>query len=457
MKRWLPQRLAGRLLLLILLALLLGQVVPLLIVADERREQLHEAGLRHSSQRLAITYDLLTQLPESSRPQLLRALSSPQLHYRLAAEPGVSISMDQNINQRTRERLLHAFPEPRPEARFHLIYPQEDCEARWESIQSREERRRHWGCQPWLEASLRLDATQWLNLSIATPHEAQPWAWRIWSNLLISACLITAAVIFFVRQQLRPLKTLSEAARRFALGQSQPLQEQGPEDIREVIHAFNQMQEQVGRQLKERALILAALSHDLRTPLTQMRLRLELLPEGEDREKLIHSLEEMQQLTAMSLDFVRGHQAEPPRSYDLAVLLASLSDDYQDQGQAVSYQGPERFPLLGQPQLVKRLVNNLITNALHYAGSAELRLEATEGKVCLVVQDRGPGIPPEERAKVLEPFYRLEASRARHTGGTGLGLAIAHHLVQQTGGQLRLTDRLDGHSGLRVEVGWPQA
>ncbi|HAU19140.1 MAG TPA: sensor histidine kinase, partial [Marinobacter adhaerens] len=254
---------------------------------------------------------------------------------------------------------------------------------------------------------------------------------------------------------LRPMNELSQAAHAFGRGEKVRIPEKGPEDVREVTRAFNQMQDQVGRAQEDRARLLAALAHDLRTPITSMRLRVEMLPEGEDRDRLLDSLREMQHLAEATLDFIRGTTTEQHRRYDLATLLDSLCGDLQEMGLAVHCDDSPRCVLQGQPEAVKRALRNLIENAVNYGDQAEVTLATTDTEAVVTIVDQGPGILEADRERVFEPFYRLEHSRSRETGGAGLGLAIARTLIRGMGGDIRLGAG-PGGQGLQVSVTLPK-
>ena len=270
----------------------------------------------------------------------------------------------------------------------------------------------------------------------------------------ITAVLLILTVLLAIRRILQPVNELSRAAQAFGRGETIRIPERGPEDIREVARAFNQMQLQVGRAQEDRERLLAALAHDLRTPITSMRLRVEMLPEGEDRERLLDSLKEMQHLAEATLDFIRGSTTEQHRRYDLATLLDSLCDDLREMGLEVDYEDSPRCVLQGQPEAVKRALRNLIENAVKYGQRADVKLEASEKEAIITITDQGPGIPEAERDRVFQPFYRLEQSRSRDTGGAGLGLAIARTLIRGMGGEIQLGTGPEGR-GLRVSVMLP--
>jgi signal transduction histidine kinase len=215
------------------------------------------------------------------------------------------------------------------------------------------------------------------------------------------------------------------------------------------------MQDRIALYVKERLQILAAISHDLQTPITRMRLRAEALDDSLERGKLLQDLHEMEHLVREGVAYARSaHGAsETPRKIDPAAFVESLVFDYQDTGKPVSLSGNVEGTAIVRPQALRRVLGNLIDNALKYAGGAEVGMtRAAGGALCIEVADRGPGIPEEALERVLEPFYRIETSRNRDTGGTGLGLAIAAQLMLSVGGRLMLANRPGGGLIARVEL-----
>ncbi|MBT9512264.1 MAG: two-component sensor histidine kinase, partial [Acidovorax sp.] len=222
--------------------------------------------------------------------------------------------------------------------------------------------------------------------------------------------------------------------------------------------AFNRMQQRIQAHLEERMQILAAVSHDLQTPITRLRLRADLLDDPVLQGKLHADLAEMQSLVEEGIAYARSSQAvrEPPQRVDLRALVESLARDYADTGLPVQVLQAVDGTCDTRPQALRRLLCNLVDNALKFAGAAELTLEAgAQGQWLVRVLDHGPGIPPAELSAVLQPYVRLEDSRNRGTGGTGLGLAIANELAQALGGRLVLGPRADGAQGLEARVELP--
>lgn len=260
-----------------------------------------------------------------------------------------------------------------------------------------------------------------------------------------------------VRIATRPLEVLAQHAE--ALGRNllrPPLDEKGPIEVRRAARAFNAMQARILQQVNERTRMLAAISHDLKTPLTRMRLRMEQIADDALRSRLNDDLGSMRQLIDEGLALARSLDTqEAPQRLDLSALLEALCDDAREAGQAVRFVGAAGVVLNGQAQALRRAFLNLIDNAVQYGGSADVSVRRTHSDIRVTVRDRGAGIPPEHLENVLKPYFRLEGSRCRETGGTGLGLAIAANLVAAQGGRLTLRNHPEG--GLEAEVVLPNA
>jgi signal transduction histidine kinase len=259
-----------------------------------------------------------------------------------------------------------------------------------------------------------------------------------------------------VRIATEPLSRLQRAAD--ALGpdlNGTPLPQDGPNEVARAAGAFNAMQRRIADHLAERARILAAISHDLQTPITRMRLRADLLDDEALRRKLHGDLHEMQVLVEQGIDFARGRDtAEPPCPTDLHALLDSLICDYTDAGASVRLSGGAGAPVTTRPRALRRIVTNLIDNALKFGREVEVTLLQESGAVAVAVLDRGPGIPDDKLQSVLQPFVRLEESRSRDTGGSGLGLAIAQQLAATLQASLILSNRSGG--GLEAQLCLPR-
>ncbi|KLK89826.1 ATPase [Microvirga vignae] len=272
--------------------------------------------------------------------------------------------------------------------------------------------------------------------------------------LIAQLLLLILCTWFAVRLAIRPLLRLANAAE--ALDPSKKaarLEETGPKEVAYAATAFNAMRDRIAHYLEERVQILAAISHDLQTPITRMKLRAEMAEESPEKEKLISDLSEIERLVREGVTYARTAHGtgEKPARIDIGSFVESIVFDYQDTGKAVT--SPETIDavVVTRPHALRRIITNLIDNALKFAGEAEVNVGKTpEGRTCITVLDNGPGIPEGQLEAVLQPFYRLEQSRNRNTGGTGLGLAIAHQLALAIGGSLNLRNRPEG--GLAAEI-----
>ena len=274
--------------------------------------------------------------------------------------------------------------------------------------------------------------------------------------LLGQLTLLIACTWLAVRIAIRPLTRLAQAVETLdPNAHAVHLDEKGPTEVAHAAKAFNAMQARIAAYLKERMQLLAAISHDLQTPITRMKLRAEFMDDSTEKDKLCNDLGEMEHLVREGVAYARSiHGAtEESRRTDLDSFLDSLVFDYQDMGKDVQLRGKSGIVIDTRPHALRRVLVNLTDNALKFAGAAELKVESKNGSLSVTVMDRGPGIAEEALAHVMEPFYRVENSRNRSTGGTGLGLAIAQQLAQAIGGSLTLSNREGG--GLCAELRLP--
>lgn len=277
------------------------------------------------------------------------------------------------------------------------------------------------------------------------------------SLIVVLLVLISTALVTLVatRRLARPLQHFTQGARRFGADfRAPPIEPVGPHEIRQAILAFNSMQAQLRHFIQDRTQMLAAISHDLRAPLTRLRLRGEFIEDVDQQQKLFRDVDEMQAMINTALEFFRDDaRLEQATQLDLAELLQTLIDDYRDQAIDLTFRGPPRLVYFGRPLGLKRVMTNLMDNAIHYGTAPEIELQQKNGEVVVRVLDRGPGIPVEHREQVFLPFYRLEGSRNKSTGGVGLGLSTARAIVLEHGGNLTLAERQGG--GLEAVVVLP--
>lgn len=301
--------------------------------------------------------------------------------------------------------------------------------------------------------SIGLNENRWMNAAVHTRGPRQLIRPDGWITFMIAALVISVIVAIALRRITKPLQRLSEAAGKLGRGEAvAPLTPEGPADIRSTITAFNEMQHRLQKFVQDRTQMLAAISHDLRTPITSLRLRVEMLENEDARDQMIATLLEMQQMVEATLAFAREESSdEPTRRSDLGALLAAIADDLGGLGLEVSCTVTERIVYPCRPTSLRRAFSNLIQNAATYGARARISLATTDDNdIQVIIDDDGSGIPDAEHEHVFEPFVRLEGSRSSKTGGVGLGMAIARDIILRHGGQVKLSNRDEG--GLRVTI-----
>ncbi|MBN8829868.1 MAG: HAMP domain-containing protein, partial [Sphingomonadales bacterium] len=261
----------------------------------------------------------------------------------------------------------------------------------------------------------------------------------------------------FTRRLAAPLRALTAATARVGTPEgAPPVAEVGPDDVRRLASSFNAMQDRIRSMLEEKDHMLGAIGHDLRTPLTALRVRVETAAEGPDRERMVATIEEMQKMLDDILSLARvGRDREPPQRVDLAALADAALDDFEDMGMPVERSDMPRAIVSVHPRAVRRALSNLIENAVKYGGRAMVSLDLEKDRAILSVADEGPGIPEDRIQEMLQPFTRMEGSRSRDTGGTGLGLAIVRAVASAEAGQFEIRNRPEG--GLIARLSFPRA
>ncbi|TAN61609.1 MAG: HAMP domain-containing protein [Magnetospirillum sp.] len=273
--------------------------------------------------------------------------------------------------------------------------------------------------------------------------------------LLLALVLVTGVALYAVRKATLPFARFAAAAERLGVDvAAPPMAETGPREVRRAAQAFNVMQSRISRFVQDRTQMLAAISHDLKTPITRLRLRAEFVEDDEQRAKMLADLEEMEAMIASTLAFARDDATSEPRlRLDFAAMVQGMVEDMEDLGADCTYAGPQSLVIEARPAALKRAVANVVDNAVKYGGGARLDLVPSGDEIHLVIDDDGPGIPESAFERVFSPFVRLEASRSRDTGGSGLGLAVARAAIRAHGGDISLANRHEG--GLRVTLSLP--
>jgi two-component system, OmpR family, osmolarity sensor histidine kinase EnvZ len=302
---------------------------------------------------------------------------------------------------------------------------------------------------------LRMTQGGWIQFRMRGIHKG--WSLAV-ERVLIALLPVTMLLLLsalLIRVTLRPLRTLIRAIGQVGSGNNVEVREEGAAEVRGLIHAFNAMQERIHELIESRTQALAAVGHDLRTPLARMQLRLEAIRDGDARKAMIDDIAEMEGMIASLLTFVGGEDdPEQPVQTDVAVMVETLVDGAIDRGREAVYAGPDHLEMVVRVSLLRRAVSNLIENALHYGESVQVTLAEQDGGVLITVEDDGPGIAPEKIEAALRPFVRLDEARGRNTRGMGLGLAIVTQAVTRENGRLTLENRASG--GLRACIWLPR-
>jgi len=295
-----------------------------------------------------------------------------------------------------------------------------------------------------LDAAIEIETGQWLRFTTSLPDTGPSISLRLILALAVMAAMIAALTAWAARRVTQPLAMLSDAALRIGNDvNAPPLAATGSREIRRAAEAFNEMQTRLRLLIENRTLMLAAISHDVRTELMLLRLRTESLPTSDDRERMLKTIADMEAMLTATLSFARDEAtSEQRRRVDLSALVSSVVDDMADAGLAVAAGDiPDGVIVDCKPVALRRTITNLLDNAAKYGGKATLSLMPSPTDIAITVEDEGPGIPEDQLERVLQPFYRVESSRSRATGGIGLGLAIAASIAEAHGGSLTLTNR----------------
>ncbi len=433
-----PRSLFARMMLIWLVGIALVLSVSFMLFVGERERVGRAALFEGVAQEIAAAADVLDKLPADERVRWIDELGRRRL--RLILRPAA----DHLRRLPEDHALLAALRQTMPERKVVLYAHQRN--GRPHAV---------------LVASIQLADGSPLQVRLPgippAPELPRPPPGRLFAALFALIGGVSLLTWVAVRLATRPLSRLAAAAR--ALGEDPehaPMAVSGPTEVAQAASAFNQMQQRIREHVAERTRILAAISHDLQTPVTRLRLRAELVDDEALRGRIQSDLDAMQALVKEGLDYARSlDERAPMQPIDLDDLLAALRDDAADMGWTVSMSGHASAPVRGRPVALRRALWNLIENGLKFGGRVELRLEETPGEVVVRIRDHGPGLPENELEKVFEPFYRTEASRNRETGGTGLGLAITRNLLRGQGGKVSLHNHPEG--GLEAVVRLPRA
>lgn len=454
MRPFLPDSIASRTMLVLLVGLTLSHIASTWVLASDRHDALVETGERLCADRVAVMARLIDHSPAGRRDALIADLSSPLLSIALSGQAGLAAERDEGGHHSLmRTALSPYFGEVGPDRLRVAHRPGQRSDGHaggWrQALHGFPEDRV-------MDVSFRLADGGWVNFSLAMAQSAGVWS----PHAVLSTLVMMAAVLAFGAWATfwigRPLAAFAGAADR--LGRdvaAPPLPEDGPREVRRAVAAFNEMQGRIRRFVEDRTRMLAAISHDLRSPITRLRLRAEALPEGESRTRMLSDLDEMAAMVAAALDFAGNEAAdESSQTIDLAATLQSICDNAADVGMAAEFDWSGRLVCQCRPLAIRRALTNLIENGCRYGGQVAVRAVRRDRRIEVTIDDRGPGIPAKEIERVFAPFYRVENSRSRRTGGIGLGLSVARTVIRAHGGDIALENRAGG--GLRATVILPQ-
>lgn len=453
--------LRAQLLLPLLGALVLAEAVSLVMFFSERRQAVRAALGGEIAGRIANVIRLLEATKGKLDPDILRSAESPLVTFAIGDSPETKPD-----SGRASERIISIIRTGLGDASRSILVSAERAPRHMRLRFApagmpdwmREVHRRHHphaGSPRELSISVALRDGRWLNVSYNFHRPPLQTAWPSIVAMSLAAIAIALVVLWSVQRISRPMKALARSADRLGRGENpEPLELAGPAEIRRVTEAFNMMQERITRHVRERARMLAALGHDLRSPLTAMRLRVEMIEDQEARERLTSTIDEMQSMVESTLSYAKGVAVdEVPAQFNLRAMVEAIADEMRLNGNSVDVEPGEALMQSIRPVSLKRALRNLIENAVKYGGRASVFFRPGKSSTRIVIEDVGPGLPESELARVFEPFVRLDASRSRETGGVGLGLAVARAVARAHGGDIALTNRPDG--GLRAEVTLP--
>ena len=442
------QSMTGRFFLILLGGTIVSGTLAIALAAYEGRGMLNELRTRHLTERIEQIILTLDATPPSTRPKIAEIATRDGVRIELAAATAGDRYRHDGELSATLGRILG------PEREVSVFRRKGiDC-----PVRSRNEAA--------VEASMRnkcrtilttLDDGTPLRIDVAAPPDRLPLPFQPgFLPYLILFLICVAALTFFVaRLATKHIRTLAQAAHDLGRNLEQPRlrEDKGPSEVREAVSAFNSMQTQIRHFIEERTYMLAAIAHDLQTPLTRLRLRLEKVENEELRDRLIHDLALTQDIVKEGLDLARSVDAEEPfELLDLDSLIASICDDATDAGLKVTQSGRIGTPVKVRPNALRRCLGNLVDNAVKYGGFAQVSVRKDGARIVISVIDGGPGIPDEQLEAVLKPFQRLEASRSRDSGGIGLGLTIAANIATRHRGRLYLRNIRKNGQGLEAVV-----
>jgi signal transduction histidine kinase len=449
-KLW-PNTLAVQLILVVTAAVAISSIGVALYFYENSEKQTRNFVNERMIDRAAAVAATVSQVPPQSRLVVMRTMGNPTWRFREAKGEFHAKSMTAEETALAK-RLAEALPDHHPRRNAVIVHLHEIAANLPMELRPLRAREGNPNMEV-IQTIVPIDAHSMMSGVLVRP--TADWPIEIMIAAVVAILVTSLGAALVARRVVRPLSELTSAATAMTAGAGTPhVAEQGPADVRNAAAAFNTMAARVTRTLESQRHLLSAVGHDLRTPLTAMRINLEFVEDDELREGLMHNLEELQVLTEQVLAAAKGAGGEKPRQVDLSALVESLVTDLDELGEPVSWAAHAPAPISCRPNEIKRAVRNLVENAVAYGRKAEVRISDTSDGYDVLVEDEGPGIPEDDRQRVFEPFVRLESSRNEFTGGTGLGLTLVKAIAEGHGGQVRLENRPGG--GLCVRMHLPR-
>ncbi len=450
--------LAVQLVVVLVGAIVFSQIVSFFLFVNERRIALRDASIYQAVFRTATIARTLQATEANVDRQIIRISSSRRWRYWISETAAVTEPEDLPH----RERASLALQERYPDIAAGLLFQRgagalppspRRLPVTVQGGTPRENTQRPQP-RPIITVSIPIAENAWLNGVALQLPSAPPFGWRPAASLALLFVSVVGVLLLLIGRVTRPLSALAVAADKLGRGeQVGPVPEQGPQEVRVTTRAFNSMQQRLGRFVEDRTRMLAAISHDLRTPITALRLRAEMLEEGENRDRMLETLNTMAAMTDATLNFMRDESStEETNQVDLSALVESVCQDFRDMGKEISWRVPERLTYACRSNSLRRAVSNLIDNAVKHAATTRVVLERRTKSIDIIVADDGPGIPEDKLESVFRPFERLDDARNTEDGSAGLGLSIARSIVQAHGGDLVLRNREEGGLEARIHL-----
>jgi signal transduction histidine kinase len=465
--KWMTSSLTRQFIFLLLLALIAGQTIPFAISWNERKVAIREATQAEFISRTSALSQLMDHTTPEFRREILSASATSFSRFWTSPQSPMDTEAWAKDGFSQLQRPLYRISSAsqrnefvRHDGMFEPLGHEDLTALHWQPLHSdiwegpAKAQFFVFADSDGMAMTMQLKDGSWLNSIYYKQLKAGIWRPEAIISTIMTGLALCLIGTFLARWISRPLRQLASSAEALGRGEVLPiLPETGPREIRQLREAFNVMQLRLMRFVEDRTRMLAAIGHDLRTPLTTLRLRAEFIPEGEERARLIDTIDEIEKMTEATLDFAKGDTtAEATRVVDLSALVGSLCDDLAELGNDVTFEEGAKTTYRCRPDGLKRAVRNLVENALRYGGKATVRLDRSDSSIDIVVEDQGPGIPDEQFERVFAPFYRIESSRNAETGGVGLGLSIARTIIRQHGGDIVLSHN---HPGLKAVVALP--